>query len=490
MKKTIIATLTGLSVLATPVVGAAQPLDGSITPELSSAQNSSQAMPIDPLGSLGALPPVKKMAAEQALAELNAIFAEAEPITQWPHGYYHDVYSRIQAAAQKLADNVDPAVNPQLAKDADILHRQATAMLAEESQFESDKPPAQLSNRYTRVDMQLWRDRLAFALTHPFNDARATDNVSMADQGSAILPDAGHYKDFESYSDNAGAFNVDYKVLPAGTYEMGGGPAEWERHDVDEYRRPWESPEHMVEIRKSFGIMPTEVTRDMFSQFVEETGYSMPAGGVGFPGPPETLDPNSSMYREGVTWQNPGIPQDSGSNPVVQISRSDAQAFADWVSAKTGQKWRLPTEAEWEYAARAGTQTAYFWGEDVNQGNEYAAGYDIRTDEVTGYGFSPKMESDDGHAYTAPVASYKPNPWGLYDMTGNAREWVADAWEPSLESGPYTEEARTAGVDVFPVLRGGGWDYMPQNLRIAYRSAYYNNYIHSNMWGFRLVREL
>ncbi|GGH58269.1 hypothetical protein GCM10007359_04270 [Rothia aerolata] len=228
----------------------------------------------------------------------------------------------------------------------------------------------------------------------------------------------------------------------------------------------------------------------MFRQFVAETGYAMPAGGVGFPAPPETMDPTSSMYREGVTWENPGIPQDSDQHPVVQVSRADAQAFARWVSVKTGQNWRLPTEAEWEYAARAGTQTAYFWGEDINDGSEYAAGYDIRSDEVTGYGFPDRMEADDHAAYTAEIGSYKPNPWGLYDVTGNAREWVADYWEPNLESGPYTEEARTAGVAEFPVLRGGGWDYMPQNLRIAYRSAYYNNYIHSNMWGFRLVRDI
>lgn len=243
---------------------------------------------------------------------------------------------------------------------------------------------------------------------------------------------------------------------------MGGDEAELERHDVDEYRQEWESPKHEVNITKRFGITPTEVTREMFAAFVQDTGYATAPNGIGFPEPPETTEPTSSMYREGVTWQEPGIPQDSDKHPVVHVSRADAEAFAEWLSAKTGQTWRLPPEVEWEYAARAGTDSASFLGQDVNDGAEY----------------------------TAEVGSYKPNAWGLYGMTGNAREWVSDYWEPNLESGPNDEQPRTAGVSTFPVLRGGAWDYMPQNLRIAYRSANYNNYIHSTMWGFRLVREL
>ncbi len=418
--------------------------------------------------------------------KLNKVFKEAEAVVEWPKGYYHDVYTRIADLSQQLFDATSAQINPQLSRDAQILHNQALAMLNEEDQFETENRPAQLENRYTRVDMQLWRDRLAFDLKNPFNDEKATAGISAAPQ----KPLPANLEDFKVYSDNAGKFSIDFTVIPTGTYQMGGTPEEWASHNVDSYRAAWETPQHPVTIRRRFGIMPTEVNRAMFRQFVAETGYAMPAGGVGFPAPPETMDPTSSMYREGVTWENPGIPQDSDQHPVVQVSRADAQAFARWVSVKTGQNWRLPTEAEWEYAARAGTQTAYFWGEDINDGSEYAAGYDIRSDEVTGYGFPDRMEADDHAAYTAEIGSYKPNPWGLYDVTGNAREWVADYWEPNLESGPYTEEARTAGVAEFPVLRGGGWDYMPQNLRIAYRSAYYNNYIHSNMWGFRLVRDI
>lgn len=427
--------------------------------------------------------------AKPVIDELNKVFEEAEANVEWQQGYYRDVYSRVLDGANKLVDATKDGDNPQLELDATILRSQAQAMLDEEDNFEQENRPAQLENRYTRADMQLWRDRLAFALENPHNLSKPTDGIGAVSQDGSSAND-GELKDLETYSDKVGDFDLDFTVMPTGSFQMGGDRVEWDHHDVDDYRQDWESPKHEVSISKRFGIMPTEVTREMFAAFVEDTGYATAPNGVGFPEPPDSTEPTSSMYREGVTWQEPGIPQDSDKHPVVQVSRADAEAFAEWLSAKTGQKWRLPSEAEWEYAARAGTDTAYFWGEDVNDGAEYAAGYDRRTDEATGYGFSPIMEADDGAAYTAEVKSYKPNLWGLYDMTGNAREWVSDYWEPNLESGPSNEEPRTEGVSTFPVLRGGAWDYMPQNLRIAYRSAYYNNYIHSTMWGFRLVREL
>lgn len=243
---------------------------------------------------------------------------------------------------------------------------------------------------------------------------------------------------------------------------MGGDEAELERHDVDEYRQEWESPKHEVNITKRFGITPTEVTREMFAAFVQDTGYATAPKWNWFPRTARDHRANIFDVSRGGYLAGARHPQDSDKHPVVHVSRADAEAFAEWLSAKTGQTWRLPPEVEWEYAARAGTDSASFLGQDVNDGAEY----------------------------TAEVGSYKPNAWGLYGMTGNAREWVSDYWEPNLESGPNDEQPRTAGVSTFPVLRGGAWDYMPENLRIAYRSAYYNNYIHSTMWGFRLVREL
>lgn len=456
----------------------------SVTSSVSSSESASSARFTPSANTIAKSDKVKS-----AIDELNQLFAEAEGNHDWKPGYYRDVYTRIVDASGRLVEATANSDNPQLELDAKILNDQAKAMLREEPNFEQKERPAQLANRYTRADMQLWRDRLAFALANPDNFRKPNAGIEKVSQAEATA-NAADLKDLQTYSDNAGGFKVEFTVIPKGSFQMGGDQQEWEAHNVDSYRRDWESPKHTVEINKRYGIMNTEATRKMFAAFVAETGYQTAAGGIGFPPPPETTSSDSSMYREGVTWEEPGIPQENDNNPVVQVSRADAEAFASWLSAKTGETWRLPSEAEWEYAARAGTTTAYFWGDDVNDGAEYAAGYDRRTDEATGYGFTPRMEADDGAAYTNDVASYKPNPWGLYDMTGNAREWVSDYWEPNLQSGPTDQEPRKGGVATFPVLRGGAWDYMPQNLRIAYRSAYYNNYIHSTMWGFRLVREL
>ena len=186
----------------------------------------------------------------------------------------------------------------------------------------------------------------------------------MSQEGASAS--AGELKDLETYSDNAGDFSVNFTVIPAGSFQMSGDELERESHDVGSYRRDWKSPKRQVEITKRYGIMNTEATRGMFGKFVGETGYTTAAGGIGFPAPRETISPTSSTYREGVTWQEPGTPQETNKPSVVQVSR--AEAFAEWLSAKTDQTWRLPPEAEQEYAARGGTDTAYFWGDNVDHG--------------------------------------------------------------------------------------------------------------------------
>lgn len=250
--------------------------------------------------------------------ELNAVFEEAEANVEWEPGYYRDVYTRVLSGAEKLVAATEGGDNAQLALDATILRDQAQAMLDEEANFEQEDRPVQLENRYTRADMQLWRDRLAFAVENPDNLNKPTDGVEQVDQEGASANDA-EFTDFETYSDKVGDFDLDFTVLPTGSFNMGGDEAEWERHDVDEYRQEWESPKHEVNITKRFGIMPTEVTREMFAAFVQDTGYATAPNGIGLPEPPETPEPTSSMHREGVTWQEPGIPQDSDKHPVVQV---------------------------------------------------------------------------------------------------------------------------------------------------------------------------
>ena len=171
-----------------------------------------------------------------------------------------------------------------------------------------------------------------------------------------------------------------------------------------------------------------------------------------------------------------------GRRPVINVSQEDAKVYAAWLSAQTGKPYRLPSESEWEYAARAGTSTRYSWGDGI-------------THEDANYG---KGECCDGWASgrdkwvnTAPVGSFEPNAFGLYDMHGNVYEWVEDCWHDNYKGAPIDGSARTSGcgANVRAVLRGGSWDSDPRYLRSAFRLRDMPSYRIDN-YGFRLVQDL
>jgi formylglycine-generating enzyme required for sulfatase activity len=153
---------------------------------------------------------------------------------------------------------------------------------------------------------------------------------------------------------------------------------------------------------------------------------------------------------------------------VINVEWEDAKSFVVWLSVQTGQSYRLLSEAEWEYACRAGTTTRYWWGDEI-------------TPESANY---RKNESK-----TSEVGSYPANPFGLYDMHGNVWERVEDRWHDSYDGAPDDGSAWTAGNDPRRVLRGGCWDYHPQDLRSALRYGYYTN-SRVNYIGFRVARTL
>lgn len=160
--------------------------------------------------------------------------------------------------------------------------------------------------------------------------------------------------------------------------------------------------------------------------------------------------------------------------PVVMVSWHDAQGFIGWLNKKEGARaYRLPSEAEWEYAARAGTTTRYSWGDAIgrNRANCYDCG----------------SEWDDKRP--APVGSFAPNAFGLYDMHGNVREWVADCWNDSYRGAPADGSAWTSGDCDSRVLRGGSWSYLPQGLRSANRN-WLTPSVRNFIDGFRLVQDL
>jgi formylglycine-generating enzyme required for sulfatase activity len=207
-----------------------------------------------------------------------------------------------------------------------------------------------------------------------------------------------------------------------------------------------------------------------FGQFVAETQYKTDAErGKGC----YVLNAkgDGSVQRSDANWNNPGFTQ-TPDHPVVCVSHNDAQQYARWLSLRTSSEYRLPTEAEWEYAARGGTTTTRFWGDGADSACLYANGLDKSF--KARYPDSPWTQAacDDGAVFTAPAGSYRRNPFGLSDMLGNAWEWVEDCWHGSYEKAPAGGSAwlQTSGGDCARrVLRGGGWLNRPRYLRSANR---------------------
>jgi formylglycine-generating enzyme required for sulfatase activity len=272
----------------------------------------------------------------------------------------------------------------------------------------------------------------------------------------------------------------DMVVIPTGSYVAGATPEEHDTWNVDDNRRAFEYPQRNVTIKKQLAFSRTEVTVGQFASFVEHTCYE-PRGGARW------WDPKNFVFNANLTWKEPGFPQ-SPNHPVVAVTRYDAQAYARWLSTITGAVYRLPNEDEWDWAARGGSQTVFFWGDKLDLASEYANTYDNSSAEVNQFRW-PSNKLWDGFPWTSPVASFKPNGFGLYDMTGNAREFTADDWQPDLSHSPNDGSVHK-GPAPFPTVRGGAWNYNPKNLRINYRSAYLSSEVATNMFGIRLVREL
>ncbi|MBK7675778.1 MAG: formylglycine-generating enzyme family protein [Candidatus Accumulibacter sp.] len=215
-------------------------------------------------------------------------------------------------------------------------------------------------------------------------------------------------------------------IVPAGRFTMG-APASEEGSDDGE------RPQHLVTV-KSFALGRSEVTVADFERFVKASGYRSDAERNtrvrGFGDGCYTYISRPSGWEAGRSWHDPGFKQ-GAANPAVCVSWNDAQAYAAWLSKRTGRIYRLLSEAEWEYAARAGTTTSRYWGEDPNHACKFANVAD-RALAVKGPLFSQSGEAatihdcDDRHAETAPVGSFRPNAFGLYDMLGNVWEWTQD----------------------------------------------------------------
>lgn len=221
-------------------------------------------------------------------------------------------------------------------------------------------------------------------------------------------------------------------VVPSGSFSMGSAS-------------DYENPVHRVTIAKPFAIGRYEITFDEWDRCVD-------AGGCKY-------RPNDRDWGR-------------GDRPVINVSWVDVKAFLTWLSQRTGHTYRLPTEAEWEYAARGGTDATFWWGREI--GTRHANCVDCKTGEA------PK---------TVPVGSFKPNAFGLFDTAGNAAEWVEDCWNDNYRGAPAAGEAWSTGQCRLRVLRGGAFDSHSRYLRSSSRFRYDSD-VRYTANGFRVVREL
>ena len=255
--------------------------------------------------------------------------------------------------------------------------------------------------------------------------------VGVARSAGAAGPDQARLPG-ETFRDCADC--VELVIVPSGEFEMGSNA------------KPTEQPVHRVSIGKNFAIGRREVTFSDWDRCVA-------AGGCKFT-PPDRA-------------------RGGGDRPVTDVSWDDAQEFIAWLSKTTGKAYRLPSEAEWEYSARGGSTTPFWWGKDVGTGRAQCADCGVPEAGRT----------------TAPAGSFRPNAFGLYDTAGNAAEWVQDCWNPSYRAAPNDGSAWMSGDCSLHVLRGGSFADKAISIRSSARFRYDED-VRYYANGFRVVRDV
>ncbi len=295
-----------------------------------------------------------------------------------------------------------------------------------------------------------------------------------------------------------------FVLVPAGEFLMGSdeSPQALAAAFPDLERRRFdaladEAPVHRVRITRPFYLGRHEVTVGQFRRFLEVSGYvpESVADGTGGYGYNPAYDPAKTLRGDAFdgrdpkySWRNPGFEQ-GDDHPVVNVTWHDAVAMARWLGETEGATYRLPTEAEWEYACRSGTRSRYHDGDDPRALLRVANLFDAGAGRLWPIWAAHALDGNDGFAFTAPVGSFAPNAFGLYDMHGNAWEWTAD-WH---DDGYYS---RSAAVDpagpasgTVRVRRGGSWHTWPFYARCAYRN-WNSPQTRYTLVGMRLLREV
>ena len=258
-------------------------------------------------------------------------------------------------------------------------------------------------------------------------------------------------------------------VLPTGRFEQGSAPTE--------NGSTFEKPLHWVMIAHPIALSTNAVTVDEFREFIAATGRDMQGC--------DTYD-GDWRHRAENNWESPGFTQ-TGSHPVTCTSWNDAKAYATWLSAKTGQHYRLPSASEWEYAGRAGGVAAQPWGAD---GSDACANANV-ADQSAAHRYPgwATFACNDGFVQTSPVGSFKANSFGLNDMLGNVFQWTEDCWNADYKGAPVDGTARRDGDCAQRELRGGSWFSSPNYVRANYRNHFGVDYRTSSV-GIRLARDI
>lgn len=385
-------------------------------------------------------------AAQDDFAGAEKVLADAAPIRPGSHALL-DTHSRIEGLRQQRAGSV--------------LEQARSAL-------DSGNP-----------DMAEQLSKRALALS---------PDVPGIDEFNQKLSNARLYASFapgqlvrDKYLDRSGS-SPELVVIPTGSFLMG-SPSEENGH------RASEEPQREVRISVGFALSATEVSVSEFREFVKAAGYVSDAEKSG----------GSSVYDEasgrmievrGVSWQQDYHGETASERlPVIHVSWNDAQAYAVWLSERTGKHYRLPSETEFEYALRAGTKSRYWWGEDTPlKVLANVTGDGDRSPSKRGWS-NAFSHYTDGYWGPAPIRSFSANPFGLYDIDGNVSEWVEDCWHDNYTRAPSDSRAWVNPGCESHVVRGGSWGSAPDQVRSAYRIQAAAN-TRSARVGIRLARDL
>ncbi|WP_431477167.1 SUMF1/EgtB/PvdO family nonheme iron enzyme [Massilia eburnea] len=358
-----------------------------------------------------------------------------------------DQEKQRKAQAEQEAKERKESLRQQL-----LARRDADALKARQAEEEYQRKMAQLKAEAAyRAEQERHRKEQAAR--------KAAELAALLPTASSPVADAeGVLRD--RFTDGSGV-GPDLVLIPTGRFQMGSSEHEHKIAVKAGAQKTWldkELPAHWVGIEQSFALGRYPVTVGEWRAFVSATGWQ------------SKLD---------VDWQQPGFAQDDR-HPAVCVSWHDAHLYLQWLSEKTGQDYCLPSEAEWEYACRAGSHTAFSFGDEITPEHANYDGHFTYNDGPKGI----------CHGGTTRVGSYQPNPWGLFDMHGNVWEWTQDTVHDNYLGAPIDGSAWEQGGDkARRILRGGAWLYQPRYLRSALRNGY-SALLANDVVGFRVARKL